>query len=84
MHDLHVADQIHHFVLRTAKKHEMLKVAEINIELGTVVEHGASISPDNLRYNLELLNRGTAAEGAKINIKETRGNVWKLVSINGE
>ena len=84
MHDLHVADQIHQLVLKTAKQNNLAKVEEINIELGTVIEHGAAVDPDNLEYNINLLNKGTIAEEAKINIKEIGGNIWRLVSIKGD
>jgi Zn finger protein HypA/HybF involved in hydrogenase expression len=84
MHDLHVADQINKLVIKTALANKLKSVAEINIELGSIVEHGSEINDENLEFDLNALNRGTAAQGAKINIKKIGGNIWRLVSINGE
>jgi Zn finger protein HypA/HybF involved in hydrogenase expression len=84
MHDLHVADMIHRQVLKTAKQNNLKKVDKILIELGTVIEHGAAINVDNLEYNLGMLNEGTMAADAKIEIKQIGGNIWRLVSIDGE
>lgn len=84
MHDLHVADQIHQLVIRTAKENKLNKVTKIKIELGTVVEHGATIRPENLEFNLNLLNKDTLAADAEIDIDTIGGNIWRLVSIDGE
>ena len=84
MHDLHVADQIFRLVLAEAEKNKLKKVAQINIELGSVLEHGANIEPENLKFNIEMLSRGTLAQGAAVTIQPTAGSAWKLVSISGE
>lgn len=84
MHDLHVADQIFRLVLAEAAKNKLKKVAQINIELGSVEEHGANIEPENLQFNLGMLARGTVAEAAVVVVKRVSGNVWKLLSIEGE
>jgi len=83
MHDLHVADKIQHLVLEEALKSDLKQVKLINIDLGSVVEHGADINPENLEFNLQMLLKGTLAEGAKIKINKVAGNTWELVSIAG-
>ena len=84
MHDLHVADQVFRLVLAEAKKNQVKKIAQIYIELGSVLEHGATIAPENLKFNIEMLSQGTLAQGAKVIIDNMDGSSWKLVSISGE
>jgi len=84
MHDLHVADQVFRLVLAEAEKNQFKKIAQINIELGSVLEHRATIVPENLKFNIEMLSQGTLAQGAKVIIDNMDGSSWKLVSISGE
>jgi len=84
MHDLHVADMIHRLVIEYAEKNRLSKVSQIDIELGSVIEHGAAINADNLKFNITMLGQKTLAEGAVVNITEVDGNDWRLVSIQGE
>jgi len=84
MHDLHVADQIFRLVLAEAEKNKLKKVAQINIEIGSVLEHGATIAPENLKFNIEMLSRGTLAEGSSVVIESVAGSLWNLISIGGE
>lgn len=84
MHDIHEADKICKLVLEKAKENGLKKIQEINLELGSAIEHGADITAENLEYNLQMLNKGTIADGARINIKKIKNNGWKLVSIFGD
>jgi Zn finger protein HypA/HybF involved in hydrogenase expression len=84
MHDFHEADKIFKVVLESAKQNNLKKVKQINIKLGSVVEHGADITAENLEFNLKMLTEGTIVEGSTINIEKTDGNSWELVSISGE
>ncbi len=59
-------------------------VKQAVIELGTVIEHGADITPENLEFNIKMLSEGTVANGLEIIIKKVQGSDWKLVSISGE
>ncbi|MBT4723131.1 hypothetical protein HN958_01640 [Candidatus Falkowbacteria bacterium] len=83
MHDFHEADKIFKLVLQNAKDNNLSKVKQININLGSVVEHGADITAENLEFNLGMLAKGTIVEGAKIKIKKIEGNSWELISISG-
>ncbi len=83
MHDLHVADKVNKMVLEEAVKNNLKIVKKIVVELGSVVEHGANISKENLIFNLNLLNKGTIAENAEVVINEVAGNDWRLTSIAG-
>jgi len=83
MHDLHLADKIHKLVLEKAKENNCQMVSEIVIELGFITEHGEDISPENLEFNLKLLNEKTIAKNAKIKIikKVDRKDYWNLKEI---
>ena len=83
MHDLHLADKIHKLVLQKAKENNLKKVTQIMIELGSVIEHGEDINKENLEFNLQMLEKGTVAEGAELNIQKVKSNSWKLISISG-
>ena len=84
MHDLHVADKIHKLVLEQAKKNNLKQVKKILIDLGSVIEHGADISSENLEFNLQMLSRNPVAEGAKVKINKVDGSSWELISIAGD
>ena len=84
MHDLHAADQILKLALDKAVENKLLKVKKIVIELGSIIEHGEDLNPENLVFNLELLAQSTPARGLEVVIKKVKGNNWKLVEIEGD
>ncbi len=84
MHDLHAADRILKIVLEKASEKKLRSVTKIVVELGSVLEHGSEILPENLEFNLRELARGTAAAGAEIEIRKAGTETWKLVEIEGE
>jgi len=81
MHDFHLADQILKIVLEYAEKNSFKSVKKIELELGSILEHGEIISPENLIFNFNLLSKNTIAEDAELDIKKIAGDNWKLVSI---
>ena len=81
MHDFHLADQIFKTVLEYAEKNGFKKIKKIELELGSILEHGEYILPENLIFNFNLLSKNTIAENAELNIKKTAGENWKLISI---
>ena len=84
MHDFHLADQILKIVLEHAEKNNFEQIKKIELELGSILEHGEYISPENLIFNFKLLAKNTSAENAELNIKKVAGDSWKLVYIDGE
>lgn len=85
MHDLHLANKIYQLVLDEAKKNRLKKVTKIIIELGSVIEHGEDINPDNLKFNIQALARKSIVADAAIEIKKNKAKIfWKLVAIEGE
>lgn len=81
VHDWHLANEILKTVLEYAVKNGLKKVLKIEIELGSILEHGEEILPENLIHNFKLLSEKTIAQSSELNIKKTKGDKWKLVSI---
>jgi len=79
MHDFHLANQIVKIAKEHAAKNNLSQITKIVIELGEIIEHGESILPANLEYNIKLLLPVEAIE-----ITTIPGDNWKLVSIEGE
>lgn len=84
MHDLHVADKIHKLVIKYAQENKLKKITKIVVELGSIVEHGEEINPDNLKFNLNMLSKNTITEGAAIEIGKIKGETWNLKEIEGD
>jgi Zn finger protein HypA/HybF involved in hydrogenase expression len=84
MHDIHEANRISQVIIEHLKKHNLKKLQSINIELGSIIEHGEDILPENLDFNLRLILKEYIDKNTKINIKKTRGDSWKLVSIEAD
>jgi Zn finger protein HypA/HybF involved in hydrogenase expression len=81
MHDWHLANEILKTVLEYAEKNGFKKVSKIEMELGSLLEHGEYILPENLIYNFKLLSENTLAGNAELNTRKIKGEDWKLVSI---
>jgi Zn finger protein HypA/HybF involved in hydrogenase expression len=74
MHDLHLANQI----VKLAREHAKGKLVKtISLELGDILEHGENITPENLKYNINLL-----LPGVNVNIKKIKGDSWRLIEIS--
>ena len=83
MHDWHLSNEILKTVLEYAIKNGLKNVSKVRLELGIIHEHGEEISPENLCHNFKLLSESTLAEKAKLEIKKIRGDIWKIVDIEG-
>ena len=85
MHDFHAADEILKMVLTNAAKNNLKKVDKVVVELGHVVEHGEEILEDNLKFNINMLAKGSIAQGADIEVIKVRGmRGYRLKEIEGE
>lgn len=78
MHDFHLANEIVKIVKIQAQAKKLSLVSKIVIELGDIIEHGESISAENLKYNINLLMP------CKVLVKKIKGDMWRLVSIDGK
>jgi Zn finger protein HypA/HybF involved in hydrogenase expression len=79
MHDFHLANEIVKIAGEEARKNGLLKITKVVVELGDIVEHGESISGENLKYNINLL-----MPDLKVQVRRIKGNTWKLKEIEGE
>ncbi len=84
MHDIHEANRIAQIINEHLRKHNLKKLKTVDIELGSVIEHGQDISPENLDFNLRMILKESVNEQTRINIKKTGGEAWKLVAIDAE
>jgi len=84
MHDIHAANQILKLALKYAKKNKLKKLNKIKIELGFVVEHGLELLPENLKFNVKMLAKGTIAKNAKMIIKKSGKSGLRLLEIEGD
>ena len=84
MHDWHLSNEILKTVLEYAIKNGLKNVSKVRLELGIIHEHGEDITPENLRHNFKLLSEGTLVEKAKLEIKKIRGDIWKIIDIEGD
>ena len=66
MHELGVASGIREVAIEEADRHAAKKVASIRLRVGVL----RSIEPENLSFLFEHISRGTAAEGAFLEIVE--------------
>ena len=84
MHDIHAANQMLKTALEYAQKNKLKKISSMTIELGKVIEHDELITPDNLKYNIRLISKNTAAENCEIIVDLKNNSELKLVEIDGE
>ncbi len=84
MHDLHEANKILKVILDYAQQNKLHKVTKAIIELGSIIEHGDEISPENLEFNLKMLAQNTLAQNLDVKITKVKGESWVLKEIEGE
>lgn len=84
MHDFHLADLIYQAIKEEAEKNELKKITKAVIELGTIIEHGEAVMPDNLKFNIKMLAEGGLADGLEVEINKSSGGEWVLKEIEGE
>ncbi len=64
MHELGIAQDILKIAFDYAAKNNARKITQLNIEMSTAADE----SEDSLRFYVENLTRGTAAEGVRVEI----------------
>lgn len=83
MHDWYLANEILKTVLEYAEKNGFKNVTKVEIELGSLIEHGQEILSENLIHNFKLLAEKTIAKDAELEIKRVKGDIWKVLDIEG-
>lgn len=84
MHDIHAANQILKTALEHAQKNKLKKISSMTVELGKIIEHNELLTPENLKYNIDLIAKGTTAENCEIIVNQKENNKLKLIEIEGE
>ncbi len=73
---MHLANQI---VMLAQKYARGKRIKSIAIDLGDIFEHGENITPENLKYNINLI-----LPGVVIGVKRARGSHWRLKEVECE
>ena len=88
MHDFMLAKEIMDELKKIAQDKNIQKAKSVSLEIGTISmshdghpEHTEDIDPENLRFGLEGISKGTPYDGAKFKIGKTEGVSWKIVNI---
>jgi len=84
MHDIHEANRLAQVIMEHLNRHHLTKLQAVDIELGSVIEHGEDINPENLDFNLRLILKDVVSPATRINIQKVKGESWKLVSLEAE
>lgn len=69
MHELSLAHEVIQVLTEEAARHRIARIARYRLEVGLL----RGVVPELLRSGLELAGRGTAAEGAAIELLEVAG-----------
>jgi len=83
MHDLVAAQDIVKMATQIAKKNKLKSVSKIVVRLGNIVEHSEAITPENLKFNFELVKRNTLAEKARLIIKPGKAQELQIEEVIG-
>ncbi|OQA36493.1 MAG: hydrogenase nickel incorporation protein [Parcubacteria group bacterium ADurb.Bin326] len=84
MHDFHLADLIYKAIREEAEKNNLSRVSKATIALGSIVEHGEEVLPENLKFNIKMLAQGGIAEDLEVEVERIEGNQWILKDIEGD
>jgi len=84
MHDFHIADLIYKAILAEAEKNQLQKIKSAVIDLGSIMEHGEFIQPENLIFNIKMLAKNSIADDLEVIVNSVDGDSWILKEIEGE
>ncbi len=84
MHDLVAAQDIVKTAIKTAEKNKLKKITKISVTLGKIIEHNQEITPDNLKFNFNLVKSNTIAESAKLVISIGKSTELEITEVEGE
>ena len=84
MHDFHLADIIYKTIMNYGEQNKLSKINKAVVELGSIVEHGEEVLPENLEFNIKMMAKGGKAEEIKLIFNKISGNDWVLKEIEGE
>jgi hydrogenase nickel incorporation protein HypA/HybF len=71
MHEFSAACSIVETAVDAAKSHHAKRVTVVNVEVGEFT----FLIPEQLEFNFEIASKGTMLEGARLNIRSTKGQL---------
>lgn len=71
MHEVAVVRELVNAALDAARHNDAGRIVRVSVVLG---EH-SHLTDEALRFNFEVFGRGTAAEGAEVNVRRERGTM---------
>jgi hydrogenase nickel incorporation protein HypA/HybF len=74
MHEMALAESIIQIVEDTARTHGASRVSAVTVEVGQL----AGVELDALRFCFDAVSRGSAAEGARLEVVQPDGQAWCL------
>ncbi len=91
MHDFLLAKEIVDELKKIAVEKNIKNIKKVYLEIGLISlahdgfdEHIEDISIENLEFGLKNISKNTPFENTEFEIKKTKGNHWKIVSLDGE
>lgn len=72
MHELALTESIVDIVVEEARRHGFVRVRVIRLRIGAM----SHVEPEALRFCFDAVARGTAAEGATLDIVRLNGEGW--------
>jgi hydrogenase nickel incorporation protein HypA/HybF len=75
MHEMSLAESVREIVEDTARTHGAERVTVLRLEIGTL----SQVEVEAMRFALEVVLRGTAANSARVEIVETPGSAWCML-----
>ena len=74
MHEMSLCESLIGVIEDQATVHDYRRVSRVRLEVGTL----ACVEPEALRFCFDLVTRGTLADGAELQIIETKPEAWCL------
>lgn len=84
MHDFILANEIYKVIESEAGKNKFKKIISVVLELGEIIQHQEKITPQNLIYNLKLVDKNKILEKTNFRVLKRNDDQWQLVEIVGE
>jgi hydrogenase nickel incorporation protein HypA/HybF len=72
MHELALCESVVQIVEDQARASRFTRVLSVRLEVGAL----ACVEPDAMRFNFEVVSRGTVAEGARLDILSVPAQAW--------
>ncbi len=75
MHEMALAESVREIVEETARANDARRVSLVRLEIGRL----AQVEIEAMRFAFEVVQRGSLAEGARLEIVETDGTAWCML-----